>query len=607
MKAGLGWLVPLSLWLITSQFTLAADPGSGARLENDVLRIDLSPQDASITVVDKRINLTWRQKVQSGFHVAPETLRVTPDSISCRVSGPDETCNLTIALSGNTAASFDLTVEIANERYTTRPPYPFRFLAPEKGWSYVQNTSGEGMLMPMDQSARISKPFGWNGSQPWWGLTDLQRGLAVRLDSFRNPDAHPGPNDSTVYALPLRINYAFFTEGGYVVLAKSYRDFFLRLHPELQPLRDRVSGRPAVGNLKDGVYVYLWGNSPADDLQLVSEMKAAGIDRSIAVFYGKHPIDRALFDGIKRLGWVAGSYHMPTGNLFRVSRRGWPNALLTGRLQPDQLLRDSNPKGWDRICAKYQLPRWLEKAKTLIASYGIQLFYFDTLAVQLAPCLSPNHPSSIEENLQARLEIMQKTRDLGTVVGTGEGISPTWALPGLDFFEGLMSLRTYADPRLKIPAGGYETDLGNSYAADAAITLDETRRIPLYQLGFHDYVAGTWVWRDTNFQSRPFAWKKDLFNILYGTMPMWHINRRLWESHKADYVASYRAISSVRSRIGFAGMTGHGWLTPDRKVQYTDWDTGDRVIVNFGDKPYLREGKATVAAESFLLKKAGTR
>jgi len=596
------------LWVVCGgQFLLAADPNSAPRLENDILRIDLSPQDASITVLDKRIDLTWRQKVRAGFRVVPGTLHVTSDVISCQVSGPGETSKLTMTLPGKAATSFDLAVDIPGRRYTMRPEYPFRFLAPEKGWSYVQNTSGEGMLMPMEQSAQINKPFGWSGSQPWWGLTDLKRGLAVRLDSFRNPDSHTGPNDGTVYAVPLRINYAFFTDGGYVAQAKSYRDYFLHSHPDLQPLHDRVSSRPGVGNLKDGVYVYLWGSDPADDLKLVSEMKAAGVDRGMAVFYGKHPIDRALFDGIKRLGWVAGSYHMPTGNLFRVAGRGWPNAVLTGKIQPDQLLRESNDSGWDRICARYQLPRWLEKAKGMIGSYGTQLFYFDTLAVQLAPCLSPSHPSTIEENMQARLEIMQKTRDLDTVVGSGEGISPTWALPGLDFFEGLMSVRTYADTGLKIPSGGYDTDLGESYSGDAAFTLDEARRIPLYQLSFHDYVAGTWVWRDTNFQSRPFAWKKDLFNILYGTMPMWHIDRKLWEGHKSDYVASYHALQSVRSRIGFAAMLNHGWLTPDRSVQYTDWDTGDRVIVNFGTKPYLRAGQPTVAAESFLLEKVPGR
>jgi hypothetical protein len=246
---------------------------------------------------------------------------------------------------------------------------------------------------------------------------------------------------------------------------------------------------------------------------------------------------------------------------------------------------------------------WQEKARNLIQTYGTQLFYFDTLVVQLAPCLSPEHPSTIEENQAARLAILQKTRDLGMVTGSGEGLCPTWSLPGVDFFEGLMSLRTYADPELKIPSGGFDTDLGESYAADASVILDEKTRIPLYQLAFHDYVAGTWVWRDTNFQSRPYAWKKDLFNILYGTMPMWHIDRQLWEAHKADYVASYRAIASVRARIGFAGMTGHGWLTDDRSVQYSDWDTDDRVIVNFGKEAFHRQGKPTVKATSFVLEK----
>jgi hypothetical protein len=70
--------------------------------------------------------------------------------------------------------------------------------------------------------------------------------------------------------------------------------------------------------------------------------------------------------------------------------------------------------------------------------------------------------------------------------------------------------------------------------------------------------------------------------------------KKLWESHKADFVASYKSIASVRERIGFAGMLNHGWLTADRSVQFTDWDTGDRVIVNFGDRPFVRKAKGSV-------------
>jgi len=196
--------------------------------------------------------------------------------------------------------------------------------------------------------------------------------------------------------MPLRIHYSFFTEGGYTRLAKEYRSYFISTHAELRPLHDRVQARPAVSALKDAMYVYLWGENPADDLGLVKEMKAAGIEHGIATFYGRHEVDRSLCDGIKQLGWVVGMYRMPTGNLFRVSRnRNWPNAVLTERVTPEQVLATSNPKGWDRICGKHLLPEWTVKAKEAVRDYGLQLFYFDTLVVQLAPCLDPQHPSTI--------------------------------------------------------------------------------------------------------------------------------------------------------------------------------------------------------------------
>ena len=74
------------------------------------------------------------------------------------------------------------------------------------------------MLIPLAKPDEIKKPFEWSGGQPWWGLTDLQRAMSARLDSFRSQAAR-----ATVYAVPLRIHYDFFTDGGYQRLAKEYR------------------------------------------------------------------------------------------------------------------------------------------------------------------------------------------------------------------------------------------------------------------------------------------------------------------------------------------------------------------------------------------------
>ena len=98
--------------------------------------------------------------------------------------------------------------------------------------------------------------------------------------------------------------------------------------------------------------------SPAEDLTLVREMKAAGIEHGIAVFYGRHEIDRALFDGIKELGWVAGMYKMPTGNLFQVIRGdgAGPPICCSDALSPERFLGPKQPRRWDRVCARHLCP-----------------------------------------------------------------------------------------------------------------------------------------------------------------------------------------------------------------------------------------------------------
>jgi hypothetical protein len=113
--------------------------------------------------------------------------------------------------------------------------------------------------------------------------------------------------------------------------------------------------------------------------------------------------------------------------------------------------------------------------------------------------------------------------------------------------------------------------------------LDETARIPLLALQWHNYVAETWNWRDSTFVTASLSWKKDLFNILYSGMPMWHVTSTLWGSHSSEYITSYFKLLPVRQANGFAEMTYHGWdpTVANRAVQYTYWDNGNHVIVNF--------------------------
>jgi hypothetical protein len=86
----------------------------------------------------------------------------------------------------------------------------------------------------------------------------------------------------------------------------------------------------------------------------------------------------------------------------------------------------------------------------------------------------------------------------------------------------------------------------------------------------------------------PELWyRKDLFNLLYGTMPMLMFDRELWKKHKSRFVKSYRVCEQVARSAGFSEMLDHRFLTKDRLVQETEFADGTVVTVNFSHRPFL--------------------
>jgi hypothetical protein len=73
---------------------------------------------------------------------------------------------------------------------------------------------------------------------------------------------------------------------------------------------------------------------------------------------------------------------------------------------------------------------------------------------------------------------------------------------------------------------------------------------------------------------------------------MFMFDSRVWEQYKDRFARSYKNISNVTRAVGYAEMTDHRFLTPDRDVQQTKFANGVTVTVNFGEKPYrLSDGK----------------
>jgi hypothetical protein len=126
----------------------------------------------------------------------------------------------------------------------------------------------------------------------------------------------------------------------------------------------------------------------------------------------------------------------------------------------------------------------------------------------------------------------------------------------------------------------------------AKFQLGHKYRLPLWELVYHDCVVAQWYWGDYN-NKLPALWdKRDLFNILYGTPPMFMFNRQIWDNNKDRFAQSYKDVCPVARAVGYAEMTDHSFLTPDRDVQQTTFSNGTTITVNFGENPYrLPDGK----------------
>ena len=99
-------------------------------------------------------------------------------------------------------------------------------------------------------------------------------------------------------------------------------------------------------------------------------------------------------------------------------------------------------------------------------------------------------------------------------------------------------------------------------------------RLPLWELVYHDCVVAQWYWGDYN-NKLPALWdRRDLFNALYGTPPMFMFNRKQWESQHDRFVQSYRTATPVARATGYAEMLSHRWLTDDHAVQETRFANG---------------------------------
>lgn len=445
---------------------------------------------------------------------------------------------------------------------------------------------------------------------PWVGVTDGQIGYLlqwdlptscdyglVRLEAVNvgdrqllAPAALHLPAKSR-FARPRTYRYSFTADGGHVSICKRYRAY-LKANGMLVTQYEKMKRKPHLARLLGAPDV--WGRA---DLKFCQEAKAAGIDRMII----NGPSSREDMEQIKALGYLISVYdnyedaHEGDSGVygdFVTERDGVMQA--DGSLMKAWLTHDDPPKQFMKRCSALyeQLARkWVPLD---LAQHPYNARFLDvTTATGLRECYHPDHPQDFtQDRLDNRRLAKYIADELGLVLGGEHG--RWWGADIYNYWEGMQSGGFYSWP------AGYvgenipqkREDIGKEYLEWG---LGEANRYPLWELVFHDCVVSTWYWGDSTGHLRvaapELAHKKDLFNILYGTVPLYWVNQPYsynWNDPqlRQRLLDSYRITCKPHEIIGFQEMTGHRFVTPDRAVQKSAFADGTLVWVNFGEKPF---------------------
>jgi hypothetical protein len=612
---------PVKLWVDDFALTqegnvttaLLQPGGSPPILASSALRIEVNPANGAFQVQDKQSGRTWRQQPLSADLFA-QKVETNADRIVLHLlhAGTALAFTATLRLEGR-----ELLVELQGQgEWSSALKYPHPF-AGEPG-DYLAIPMNEGISYPVeDQSVALHRLVAYgghgicmaffgatDGTRGWMGVLETPDDAAIKLNRSSgrlviSPEWDPQKRQ---FGYARRLRYVFFTEGGHVAIAKRYRAY-AKQTGLLKTLEEKRKANPNVDLLAGAVNIWCWDR---DAVPLVREIQAAGIER-ILWSNRQSPTNLAALNA---LGVLTSRYDiyqdvMNPENFPRLrsvhadwTTKAWPNDIILGA--NGQFIkgwgvetRDGGMVHCGVICDRRALDYARERIPAELATHPYRCRFIDTTtAAPWHECYNTNHPMTRSESRQWKMELLRYVSEDNRLV-TGCETGHEAAVPFLHYFEGMLSLGPY-----RVPDAGRRMQViwTNVPEAVAKFQLGHNYRLPLWELVYHDCVIAQWYWGDYN-NKLPALWdKRDLFNALYGTPPMFMFDRKLWTQNKARFVQSYRNTCPLARKVAYAEMTDHRFLTPDRRVQQTAFANGVTVTVNFGEAPFqVTEGKAIPA------------
>ncbi len=597
------------------------DLPTSLKVSNRFLEVTLDTREACFAIRDRRNQRSWLQKPFAPDLILKDA-RKKKGRLECLLlqtsSGLDLTASLWLEPNQAEAVmelkgSGELEGAIQFPHPFVSPPGHYLVVPMNEGISYpVEDAS----IPPMHLIA-----YGGHGiSMAFYGVTDGSRGQMTILETPNDASIRIERLEGRLTVLPQwdpelgkfgytrKARLVFFEKGGHVAMAKRYRAYAREIGL-LKTLTEKRKENPNVDLLIGAVNTWCWDR---DSVPIVREMQSAGIDRILWSNQQSEGNLRAL----NELGVLTSRYdiYQDVMAVTNFARLQWIHPDWTSNAWPNDIILDPWGqwiKGWGVetrdggmipcgvICDRQALPYARERIPADLATRPYRCRFIDTTTANpWNECYHPDHPMTRTESRKWKMELLRYvSADQKLVTGCETGHDA--AVPFLHYFEGMLSLGPYRVP----DAGRRMQEIWTTVPENVAkFQLGHAYRLPLWELVYHDCVVAQWYWGDYN-NKLPALWdKRDLFNLLYGTPPMFMFHRRLWEQNKDRFVQSYRNTCPHIRKIGYEEMTDHRFLTSDRAVQQTVFRNGTQITVNFGSVPFRMPDGSQLLPLGFLAK-----
>lgn len=415
--------------------------------------------------------------------------------------------------------------------------------------------------------------------------------------------------DSRVYC------FYFVAKGSYVAVAKAWRAR-AAAKGYIVTLKEKARHNPNVFKLMGASDI--WGGN---SISFARSAKAQGIDK-LLINGGCPPADMAE---MAAMGYLPGRYDIYT-DLWEDSE----NIDQRSAPLPEHAVKHANGEArtaWatfdrSKVSLKRCTALMLDAAKKVVppdlAKYPYEARFLDvTTAEGLYECYDPEHPMTRSDKRRYSEGMCAYFGDWGegnlNLVAGGEH-GKWWCAKHLHYLEGMQSggHSYYSWPAgyLKRPKNK-EHDPRNPDKPTTRFKLYEKYgvgpfyRIPLWDLVFHDCIVTTWYWGDATdylIEAAPEVTpRKDLFNILYVTMPIFWVREGTWTHDRSSFLRSHFHTSKLHEAVGMEEMLSHEFLSDDHCLQKTVFGDGTEIVVNFAAD--VRE--VTVKGHSYALPQEG--